>query len=389
MSELRPYRIHVDDTTLASIRHRVETYPWQAMPDAGGWRCGTDLTFLRRLADHWLHTYDWRAWEARLNAWPQFTAEVAGTRLRFYHVRGSRPGRALLLSHGWPGSAFEFLHLIEPLTHPERHGGDPADSFDVIVPCLPGFGFSGPPAEPMGPRAVAGLFHRLMTEVLGYDRYIAQGGDWGSAVSAWLGHDYPDHCRGVHLNMVLTRAAGGLQGDEEQAWANRMRRHRFAEEGYSHQQGSRPQTLAFAMQDSPVGVAAWIVEKFAAWSDLPRDASGAPDLLARYSLDDLITNIMFYVATGSFASAAWIYYAFFAQERSGAFPEGSRCETPTAVAAFPEPVFAPPPRSFVERGYNLVQWNAMPRGGHFAALEAPDLLLDDVRTFARRLDGLA
>lgn len=388
MSEVAPYAIHVPDEVLASIGRRLGDYPWDGMPDAGGWGCGTDIGFLRRLVHYWLNDYDWRAQEERLNRWPQFTVEVEGVRLRFYHVRGANPGRALLLSHGWPGSALEFLHLIEPLVHPERFGGRASGAFDVVIPCLPGFGFSGRPAEPIGPRAIARLFNRLMTDVLGYDSYIAQGGDWGSAISAWLGHDHAPACRGVHLNMVLVRAAGGPQGEEEQAWASGLARSRFAEGGYSHQQGSKPQTLAFAMQDSPVGVAAWIIEKFAAWSDLPKEDDGSPDLLARYSFDDLITNIMFYVATGSFASAAWIYYAFFTQERSATFPEGGRCEAPTAVASFPDPTFPPPPRSFAERGYNLVQWSPMSRGGHFAALEAPEPLLEDIRVFARRLDGI-
>lgn len=387
-TDATPYVIDVSDAALGSIRCRLEEYPWDSLPDAGGWRCGTDKRFLKTLIDYWLTHYDWREQERHLNHWPQFTATLDGVPLRFYHVRGANPRRALLLSHGWPGSAFEFLHLIEPLTHPERFGGHARDSFDVVIPCLPGFGFSGSPPHPMGPRAMARLFNRLMTEVLGYREYIAQGGDWGAAISAWLGYDHAPHCRGVHLNMVLVRAAGEPLGEEEVAWAQQARRSRFAEGGYSHQQGSRPQTLAYAMQDSPVGVAAWILEKFAWWSDVPRDDSGVPDVLARYSMDDLITNIMFYVATGSFASAAWIYYAFFSEERSGSFPAGSRCEIPTAVAAFPDPTFPPPPRSFVERAYNLVQWHVMPRGGHFAALEAPQLLLDDIRTFARHLDNI-
>lgn len=383
-----PYVMAVPDEVLTSIRRRVTEYPWDSVPAAGGWRCGTEKAFLRTVADYWRDHYDWREQERRLNRWPQYTVNIDGVSLRFYHVRGANPGRALLLSHGWPGSAFEFLNLMEPLVHPERFGGVAADSFDIVVPCLPGFGFSGPPPAPIGPRAIARLFNRLMTEVLGYRHYIAQGGDWGGAISGWLGHDHAPACRGVHLNMVLVRAAGAPQGDEEVAWVEQARRSRFAEGGYSHQQGSRPQTLAFAMHDSPVGVAAWILEKFAAWSDLPLDQQGVPDLLARYSLDDLITNIMFYVATGSFASAAWIYYAFFTEERSGSFPAGSRCEVPTAVACFPDPTFPPPPKSFVERGYNLAQWHIMPRGGHFAAMEAAPLLVEDIRTFGRCLDRI-
>lgn len=394
---LQPYTFHVDETVLQRIHQQIRNFRWDIVPAkadtaAGGWQAGVEPGFLRALCDYWVDGYDWRAQETALNRFPQFTADVDGSTIRFYHVRGSgdkgRP--ALLLSHGWPGSAFEFDELIEPLTHPERFGGNAADGFDVVVPCLPGFGFSGRPSAPVGPRAIARQFAKLMTEVLGYDRYIAQGGDWGSVISAWMGYDDAIErgggCCGVHLNMVTVQPALPPAEGEEQAWARIMGQQQATEGAYSHMQGTRPQTLTYALMDNPVGIAAWIAEKFAVWSDLPRRDNGAPDLAAGYTFDRLLTNIMFYAATDSFATATWIYYAMMQQERSRTFPPGERCETPTAVAAFPDPAFPPPPRSRIAKGYNLVQWTPMCRGGHFAAMEQPQALIDDIRAFARRFD---
>jgi pimeloyl-ACP methyl ester carboxylesterase len=387
MGNLQPFTIHVSDDTLDFIRRRVRDYRWDALPDAGGWHRGTEIAFLRELCDHWLAGYDWRAQEAALNRFPQFTAEVSGVRLRFWHVKGKGPApQPLLLLHGWPSSAFEFQHLIEPLTQPERFGGDAADAFDVVVPCLPGFGFSGRPAEPLGPRAFAALFDELMTGVLGYRRYLAQGGDWGSITSSWLGFEHGDACRGIHLNMVPVQAAGSApRTEEERAWAERMQQSLQGEGAYAQLQATKPQSLAFAMMDSPVGIAAWIVEKFAAWSDLPRAADGRPDLRARYSLDQLLTNVMFYVATDSFATSCWPYHVMTLAESARGFLPDQRCETPTGVAVFPDPVFPTAPRSIAERSYHIVRWTEMPRGGHFAAQEEPQLLLEDVRAFARGL----
>ncbi len=390
---LRPYAIAVDDAVLTSIAQRVRDYRWDLLPTLSGWHAGIDANFLRELCDYWVDGYDWRAQEKLLNRFPQFIADIDGIALRFYHVRGSgaadRP--ALLLCHGWPGSALEFLDLIEPLAHPERFGGDAADGCDVVVPCLPGYGFSGAPPQPIGPRAIARIFATLMKDVLGYKRYIAQGGDWGSAVSAWIGYDDAlsrgGRCCAIHLNMVLVQPAQPPQGDEEKAWAKATLGFLQNEGGYSRQQGTRPQTLAAGLQESPVGMAAWIVEKFAVWSDMPKAADGSIDYSAGlkriYGFDKLLTNVMFYVASGSFATSLWLYYAYFQFEHSRAFPPGEHCDTPTAVAAFPEPVFPPTPRSRVARGYNLKRYTPMARGGHFAALENPQALLADIQAFVR------
>ncbi len=379
---MQPFTIAVPQDRLDRIRGRVADYEWHEMPAAGGWGYGANLDYMRALCGYWLDHYDWRAAETRLNRFPQFIATVDGLDLHFYHVRSPHPGAMpLILTHGWPGSVLEFLDLIEPLTDPARFGGDPADAFDVVVPSLPGYGWSGKPADPIGPRTVARLFDGLMTGVLGHDRYLAQGGDWGAAVSAWLGFDHPDHVVGVHLNMVGTRStASRPQTDEEKLW-DRERRRRFEDGGaYFRQQWTRPQTLSYAMMDSPVGTAAWIVEKFHAWGDIT-----GGDVESRFSKDTLLTNVMIYLVTRSFNTASWLYRGVF-DDGPAAFPDDRRVEVPVAVAAFPgDDLYQTPPRSYVEKGYNVVRWTEMPAGGHFAALEEPQLLIDDVRGFARSL----
>jgi pimeloyl-ACP methyl ester carboxylesterase len=376
MPDPTPFTIALPQARLDSIRARVEAFDWDAVPDAGGWRAGVGTADLRRLVDHWLHRYNWRAQEAALNALPQFTTTLGEQRLHFVRARGDGSRPPVLLLHGWPGSFIEFARLVEPLTR---------DGHDVVVPSLPGFGFSGRPARPTGPRAAAALMHGLMTAVLGYSRFIVQGGDWGAALGAWLAHDHAEAVIGLHLNMVLVQAADAAPATpEERAWADRRAALAQEEGGYSLQQGTRPQTLGFAMSDSPVGTAAWILEKFGVWSDVPKRADGSPDLWAAFDEDLLLTNIMLYVTTGAFPSSTWIYKGR-RQEGSATFPAGARVRVPTGIAAFPDPAFPPPPRSQAEKSYNLLRWTDMPRGGHFAALEQPDLWLADLRGFVGQL----
>jgi pimeloyl-ACP methyl ester carboxylesterase len=393
MALAKPFSIAVKQEVLDRIAQRIRDYRWDVFPDAGGWRCGTGLADMRKLCDYWLNDYDWRAQEQRLNRFPQFMATIDGIDIHFYHVKGSSSAagksRALILTHGWPGSVFEFLNVIEPLAHPEKFGGpdtvgNSADSFDVIVPALPGYGFSGRPANPIGPRAVAAIFNQLMTDVLGYESYIAQGGDWGAGVSSWLAFDHAPACRGLHLNMVMVHSqlAASNSTAEENAWQQRMQDNQKLEGSYAQQQATKPQTLAYALMDSPVGIAAWIIEKFGGWTDVTRAADNTPDL-SNFSFDDLLTNIMFYVATDSFATATWLYHGFLIREQSRFFPEGKRCETPTGFAAFPDPLLPPPPRSHVEKSYNLIHYTTMNKGGHFAAMEQPQLFIEDVRAFGR------
>ncbi len=367
-----PFTIAVPDAKLAAIRERVAAFDWDAVPDAGGWRSGVGLADLRRLVEHWLTRFDWRAQERRLNALPQFTAEMLGQRLHFVHTRGNGSRPPLLLLHGWPGSFIEFEALIAPLV---------ADGHDVVVPSLPGYAFSGRPAEPIGPRHTAELMHRLMVELFGAGRYLVQGGDWGATIGAWMAHGHPDAVAALHLNMVLIQAEDALPAtSDELAWATRRAKLAREESGYSQEQGTRPQTLGVAMSDSPVGVAAWILEKFGAWSDVPRDEQGRPDLWRAFDEDLLLTNIMLYLVEDSFVTSTWMYRGR-VLEGSGQFPPATRIAVPTGVAAFPDPVFPPPPRSQAEKTYDVVHWTEPAVGGHFAALEQPELLLADMRRF--------
>jgi len=378
---IRPFQIEVPDKTLDLIRSQVASYAWHEMPDDGGWAYGTNLKYMKELCTYWLDEFDWRVQEASINRFPQFITPIDGIDLHFIHEKGSGPTPLpLIVSHGWPGSIVEFLEIIEPLAHPERFGGSSDDAFDVIAPSLPGFGFSGRPPRPIGPRKIAGLFATLMTDVLEYPGYLAQGGDWGGAISSWLGFEHAPACRAIHINIFTMRAPDGPRDREEEAWATQFTQEQLMEDGYRTQQATKPQTLSYAMMDSPVGVAAWIVEKFNSWSDTVGD-----DIESVYTKDELLTNIMVYLVTRTFNTASWIYYG--RREEGGRVlsPEGQRVEVPTAAALFPAELLSWPPRSYAERVYNITRWTEMPRGGHFAALEQPTLLIDDIRAFARTL----
>ena len=383
MSTITPFKIHVPDKTLADIRARVAAFPWHEMPDDGGWEYGANLDYMKELCAYWVDEYDWRKHEAELNHFQHFKAPVDGIDLHFIHQKGSGPNPIpLLISHGWPGSVHEFMDVIEPLAHPERFGGNVEDAFDVIAPSLPGFAWSGRPPRPWGPRRMAQTFNALMTDTLGYNRYLSQGGDWGGAVCSWLGFDHAPACAAIHINILTMRAPDGPQTDEEKAWAEQFRRDQIMQDGYRTQQATKPQTLSYAMMDSPVGVAAWLVEKFNGWSDTVGD-----DVESVYTKDELLTSVMIYVTTRCFNTASWIYFG--RREEGGRVlsPEGKRVEVPTACALFPAEMLAWPPRSYVDRMYNVAQWSEMPHGGHFAAMEQPELLVEDVRKFARKLRG--
>ena len=378
---IRPFQIDVPAETLELIRSQVASYAWHEMPDDGGWAYGTNLEYMKELCAYWLDEFDWRAQEAAINRFPHFIAPIDDIDLHFIHERGSGPAPLpLIISHGWPGGVVEFLEIIEPLAHPERFGGSSEDAFDVIAPSLPGFGFSGRPPRPIGPRRIAQLFATLMTDVLEYHSYLAQGGDWGGAISSWLGFEHAPACRASHINIFTMRPPNGPQSREEEAWATQFKRDQLMEDGYRTQQATKPQTLSYAMMDSPAGVAAWIIEKFNSWSDTVGD-----NIESVYTKDELLTNIMVYLVTGTFNTASWIYYG--RREEGGRVlsPDGQRVEVPTAAALFPAELLSWPPRSYAERVYNITRWTEMPRGGHFAALEQPTLLIDDIRAFARTL----
>ncbi|PVX28640.1 epoxide hydrolase family protein [Sphingomonas pokkalii] len=379
-----PFTIAIAESRLSWIQDRVRAFPWDSVPDAGGWGAGMAKDTLRRIVDHWANGYDWRAEEAALNGLPQFRAETDQGRLHFVHLRSQAGATRLpiLLLHGWPGSFAEFRDVAPRLAHPERFGGTAADAFDLVIPSLPGFAFSDKLRAPIGARTIAGMMHHLMTRTLGYEHYIVQGGDWGSAIGSWIAHDYPQACIGLHLNMaILSHGGARAETEAEKAYRAEQARSRDSEGAYAQLQRTKPQTLGFALEDSPVGAAAWMLEKFVAWSDLPH-VDGTPDLEAVHSIDRLLTNVMLYVATGSMTTSTWIYLG---NTHDNAVLLEHPVTTPTAVAAFPDPVFSPPPRSLAEKSYNIVRWTPMPRGGHFAAMEQPQAFAADLRTFAETI----
>jgi pimeloyl-ACP methyl ester carboxylesterase len=381
MTQLKPFVLDVPDSTLAHIKRRVAEYPWHEMPNDGGWDYGVNLGYLKSFCAYWVNEFDWRTQEAEINRLAHFKAPVDGIDLHFVHEKGSglQP-TPLIISHGWPGTIVEFLDVVDRLAHPENYGGNVADAFDVIAPSLPGFGFSGRPPRPYGPRQMARVFNSLMTDTLGYDHYIAQGGDWGGAISSWLGYEHTPACSAIHINILTMRHKDGPQGPEERAWSDKFDHDQVMENGYRTQQATRPQTLSYAMMDSPVGVAAWILEKMSSWSDTVGN-----DVESVYTKDQLLTNIMVYIVTRTFNTASWIYYG--RREEGGRVfsPEGKRVEVPTSCALFPAEMLAWPPRSYADRLYNITQWTEMPHGGHFAAMEQPELLTEDIQKFARSL----
>ena len=375
---IEPFRVEVAEAVLVDLAQRLDRARLPNQVEGAGWDQGTELGYLESLLDHWRTAYDWRAHEARLNEHEHFLTEVDEQRIHFVHARSPEPGALpLVLSHGWPGSVVEFLDVIGPLTDPARFGGDPADAFHVVAPSLPGYGFSGPTHERgWTPRRMAGAFAGIMAE-LGYDRYGAQGGDWGSLVSANLADLDRGHVCGLHLNFVVVpfpkdADLAALTADEQAALA-RMQEFRQTGAGYQEIQGTKPQSLGYGLEDSPVGLAAWIVEKFRAWSDCDGDVERS------FTKDQLLTNVMVYWVTRTATSSTRLYYEMRQAGRS-ALPEA--IEVPTGVAEYPGEI-THLPRAWVEARYPVTYWNALPRGGHFAAMEVPDLYVDDVRAFFR------
>jgi pimeloyl-ACP methyl ester carboxylesterase len=379
-----PFKIEIPQATLDTIAAKVRAYEWHEMPRGpgleGSWAYGANLDFMRELCAYWTQEYDWRKWEGELNRFPQFKARIEDIDIHFYREEGSgNAPKPLILSHGWPGSVFEFLHIIEPLAHPERFGGDVKDAFTVVVPSLPGYGFSGKPSRPISPRTIARLFDSLMVNSLALPGYIAQGGDWGSSISGWMGYDGKG-CRAVHLNMFGWRSPGVLPETEEEMKAAAAAAQMFDAEGaYFREQSTKPQTLSYAMMDSPVGAAAWIVEKFYGWSDIRRGFENV------YTKDQLLTNVMIYLVTRSFNTATWLYRGLFEDFSGAPVPPKSRIEKPVAIARFPVDLIPFPPRSQVEKNFNVARWSEFSEGGHFAALERPKELVEDIRAFARGL----
>jgi microsomal epoxide hydrolase len=376
-----PFNIEIPDHALADLRRRLRDTRVPLLTPAAPWQQGVDGAWLRDLTAYWAERFDWRAAEQALNRLPQFVADVGGQRVHFIHRRGAGPNPyPLVITHGWPGSVFEFDALIERLCDPAAFGGDPHDAFDVVVPSLPGFLFSPPPAAPgVAAFQVADCWAALMAG-LGYRRFGAQGGDLGAAVSIALGARHAGVVDGIHLNYLpgsyepASDAAAPLT-DEEQAFVRARAEWAALEGGYAHLHMTRPQTLAAALNDSPAGLAAWIAEKFRAWSDCDGDVA------RRFSHDTLLTGISLCWFSACIGSSMQMYWENRLQPMR--FAAGQRVTVPIAFARFPKEI-SRPPRSWVERVFDVVQWTDMPSGGHFAAMEEPDLLADDIRRFFRR-----
>lgn len=389
-----PFTIEIPQGKLDAIMAKVRAYEWHEMPEiapgADRWAYGTDMEYMRELCTYWAEKFDWRAAEKKLNAFPQFHTEVDGQNIHFIHVKGSGSNpETVVLTHGWPGSVFEFYGVIEQLAHPEKFGGNAEDGVNLVVPSLPGYGFSGKPKKPIGPRGTAALWDKLMREVLGYETYIAQGGDWGSVVSGWLAYDHAvtkgGGCKAVHLNMYGVRPAALPETEAEQQWAAGAAMTFELESAYLRLQMTKPQTLSYGMMDSPVGAAAWIVEKFNGWSDR-RGPGGQEHIENAFSKDQLLTNIMIYLVTGTFNTATWFYRGMFEEGGTNMAP-GTQVDIPTGIANYPKEFLVFPPRSMVEKGYNIVRWSDFEHGGHFAALETGKVFADDLRAFVNQVKG--
>jgi len=378
---MKKFKINFSNKVIKDIKLKVKKYPWHEMPTNGGWLYGTNLPYMKNLCKHWVNKFDWKIYEKKINSFSNFKTKVENIDIHFIKEIGSGSSpKPLLLMHGWPGSVLEFIHIIKKLAHPEKFGGNINDAFTVIVPSLPGFGFSGKPSNPIGPRKIAKIFNRLMINKLKYKNYIAQGGDWGATIANWIAYDYPKYCNGIHINCLTMRHPGGPQSKAEKQWQKRFDKDQIMQDGYRTQQATKPQTLSYGMMDSPVGIAAWIIEKIHSWSDLKKG-----NIESVYSKDSLLANIMVYVLTKTFNTASWIYFG--RREEGGRFfpKDFKKIKTPTAAAIFPAEMSEWPPKSYVKRIFNIIQWTEMTSGGHFAALEKPDLLINDIVKFYRTI----
>ena len=377
-SSVTPFKINIDDSILEDLRARLDRTRFPDQLDGVGWDYGADLDYLKELVEYWRTEFDWRKQERKLNEFPQFATEIDGLDIHFIHARSKHENALpLVLAHGWPDSVFGFQKVIGPLTDPEAHGGKAEDAFHVVCPSMAGYGFSGKPSDRgwsvdrMGERAA-----KLMAK-LGYTRYAAQGGDWGSGVTSWLGRNDAEHVAGIHLTLVGLGPPEDMENPEEgiSEWELKRTKDRRkwwnGENAYGNIQGTKPQTLGYGLNDSPAGLAAWIIEKWRTWADTKGDIE------SRFTKDELLTNVMIYWSTASITSSTRIYYESRRNPRDRGW-----VGVPTAVAIFPGEIFFSP-RKWVEAAYNVKQWTEMPRGGHFAAMEEPKLFVEDVRKFFR------
>ena len=374
---IKNFKINTSSEQISNINSKIKSYPWSSIEDMEGWLHGSNKKYLKELCKYWVSDFNWKKHEKLINNFSNFKTNVDGIDIHFIEEKGSGTNpRPLLLMHGWPGSVVEFLEIIKPLAHPEKFGGNIEDAFTVIAPSLPGFGFSGSSKKPIGPRKISEILNKLMVKSLNYQKYFAQGGDWGATIANWLGYDHFENCKAIHINCLTMRHPDGPQTDEEKEWQNKFDNDQITQDGYRTQQATKPQTLSYAMIDSPVGIAAWIIEKMHGWSDLQNS-----DIESVYSKDVLLANIMVYVLTNTFNTASWIYFG--RREEGGRyFPKDFKKITiPTGIAMFPKEMSEWPPKTYIERIFNVKQMSKMTAGGHFPALEKPRLLIEDIRKF--------
>ena len=379
--DLSPFTVAVAEAQLQDLRQRLALTRWPDRETCQDWSQGMPLQYTRELADYWAQEYDWRRIERRLNQWPQFIANIDGIDIHCIHRRSPEPtALPIILSHGWPGSVVEFHKIIDALADPVAHGGRAEDAFHVVVPSLPGYGFSGKP-ETTGTsvQKIGGMWGRLMSR-LGYDRYVAQGGDWGAIITQSMGQTETRHCAGIHITMPIVAPDPATMEDltpREQSALEAVKFYSRWDSGYSRQQSTRPQTLAYGLADSPVGQMAWIVEKFYAWTDCERGGVKHPEHAV--SRDELLDNVMLYWLTNSAGSSARLYWESF--NATGMEP----IAMPVGCSIFPKEIFRTSRRWAERRFSNLIYWNELDRGGHFAALEQPQLFLAELRDCFRNL----
>ena len=377
------FKIDISDSVIEDLKARLSRTRWpDELPDTG-WDYGSNLEYVKELVEYWRTTFDWRAQEDLINSFSHFKTEVDGLGIHFIHQKGKGPNpMPLVVTHGWPGTFFEMHKIIPLLSDPGSHGGDPGDSFDVVVPSMPGYGFSSHTNKRgLDVLSIGDLWAKLMSENLGYKQFGAQGGDWGASVTAQLGFAHGDKVTGIHSTSVTRPtpymgSGSRALSDAERELLQKRADWQAAEGGYSHIQGTKPQTLSYGLNDSPAGLAAWIIEKYRTWSDCGGDVE------KRFTKDELLTTITIYWVTQSIGSSTKLYYETL--RKPWDLKEGEKKEVPCGIAVFPAEISVPP-REWAERSYNVQQWTVMPAGGHFAALEEPDRLVEDVRNFFRPL----
>ena len=380
-SEITPFKVAIPDSELDDLKQRLNNTRWPDPESCDGWQQGIPLSYTRELAEYWATDYDWRRFEEKLNSWPQFTTTIDGVDIHFIHLRSPNENALpVIISHGWPGSLVEFHKIIDALANPAAHGGNDEDAFHVVVPCLPGYGFSGKPTTTgTSVEKIGNMWGQLMAR-LGYDRYVAQGGDWGAIVTQSMGQTETEHCAGIHVNMPLVIPDPDTMDnltEAEQSALESMGRYTEEGSGYSKQQSTYPQTLGYGLADSPVGQMAWIIEKFYVWTDCERNGVKHPENVL--SKDELLDNVMVYWLNNAGASSARLYWESF----NNATIEP--IDMPVGCSIFPQEIFRSSRRWAEKRFSNLIHWNELDAGGHFAAFEQPETFIEEVRTCFRAL----